>query len=249
MLKEPFIIALSGGIDSMALVHMCRLEKRDFIAITVNHNLRDDSLEEAQSVAKYMKSFGVRHEVLHINEKPVKNIQVFARRVRYKLLCDRAKELGIGVIFTAHNKDDVAETLLMRLNRGSGLKGLSAIAGDTKINGVAIHRPLLNKSKAELKQFLLDNNFIWFEDSSNASSKYSRNRLRSAMIQYGVDINNIAMAASNLRNANDLVEQVVARQIELVKTPDGNYDLSKLEYDSEEIRIRIAAFFGDRLSE
>ncbi len=150
------VLAVSGGPDSMALMHLTRrcldIKGRPPAAVavvTVDHGLRAESKEEAAFVADHARRLGFAHTTVEwTGEKPKTGIQAAARRARYDLLASHARACGIACIVTAHTEDDQAETLLMRLRRGSGIDGLAAMASVSEWNGVAIVRPLLGFSKA-----------------------------------------------------------------------------------------------------
>ena len=138
-------VAVSGGADSMALALLLNEQTNSkLIAITVDHGLREESAREAKQVKKWLEKYDIEHHILKWEgDKKNSNIQFEARTARYQLMCDFCKKNDIQLLLVAHNLQDNAETLLMRIMRGSGVDGLSAIADATKINNIEVLRPLL----------------------------------------------------------------------------------------------------------
>ena len=151
----------------MALAHMMA-QKQKVIALIVNHNLRPAAKKEAAIAAKILTQLGIENKILEYKGKiPTKNIQEEARKIRYKLLTDFCKKHKINIIATAHHADDNAENFLLRLARGSGVDGLSAMKAESEINGIKIIRPILQFTKQELQNYLQSNKIKWVEDATN----------------------------------------------------------------------------------
>ena len=181
--KKKYLVAVSGGPDSLALVALTKAytfcKKTMFYYLLVDHNIRKNSSQEAEKVKKLLKKEYFNLKVLLNKKKITKNIQAEARNVRYDILKSFCKKNNIKVILTAHNLEDQVETFLIRLSRGSGLKGLSAMESKTKIdNQVILFRPLLDTQK----RFLIKISKIifgkYFKDPSNRNEKYLRTRVR-----------------------------------------------------------------------
>ena len=130
-------VGVSGGADSLALALMLKDAGKSVVALTVNHCLRKEAQAEAEYVASLMKKHGIEHHILLWNEgaKIAKGIEEAARVARYKLMFDYCKKHKIKVLATAHHMRDQAETFLLRLQRGSGLFGLSAMLPVTEREG------------------------------------------------------------------------------------------------------------------
>lgn len=185
--KDKLAIAVSGGPDSVALAILCHKLNRgtlkDIIALHVDHKLRDSSTKESLNVKKIMENSGIKCEILTWEHNNIKTcIQEKAREARYDLLLNYCEKNNISNIAFAHHKNDQAETFLMRLFKGSGIKGLCCMQkarkakyGDTEIN---IHRPLINSKKDELINFLKINEISFIEDPSNENEKFNRVRFR-----------------------------------------------------------------------
>ena len=150
--KKKYLVAVSGGPDSLALVALTKAyafcKKTKFYYLIVDHNIRKNSSQEAKKVKNLLKTEFLNLKVLLNKKKITKNIQAEARNVRYDILKTFCKKNNIKVILTAHNLEDQVETFLIRLSRGSGLKGLSAMKSLSKINNqVILFRPLLDTQK------------------------------------------------------------------------------------------------------
>ena len=150
--KDSFVVAVSGGPDSLALVALtkaCDYENNiKFKYVLINHNIRKNSSSEALAVKKMLKQHEIKLEVLENKIDINKNIQSFARSIRYDLLINYCKKKNIKSILTAHNLEDQVETFFIRLSRGSGLTGLSAMQKVTNLDkNIKLYRPLLDIKK------------------------------------------------------------------------------------------------------
>ena len=182
---DRILVALSGGVDSMALVLTAKkwCERCNILlkSVTIDHKLRSDSDQEAKKVAEVMQSNNIDHQIItwYDGDKLSSNIEAKAREARYELLIDYAKEHNISVIVTAHHQDDQIETFFMRLLRGSGIDGLAAMKEKKKLTDhITLWRPFLNITKQDLKEYLLSRQQTWFEDDSNENIMFLRNNVR-----------------------------------------------------------------------
>jgi len=162
-------VAVSGGPDSLALVHLADLWARrrggSAVALIVDHRLRPESGREAHRVAGWMAAAGISRRILRAGEPlPEANIQDWARDARYALLSAACRRAGILHLLTAHHRDDQAETLLLRLGRGSGLDGLSAMAPVVELTDCRLLRPFLPVAKSELIGWLRSKGLEWIDD-------------------------------------------------------------------------------------
>jgi tRNA(Ile)-lysidine synthase len=205
-------LAVSGGADSMALLHLIarwRVEdalKREVTVLTVDHGLRAESHEEAAMVGRMAASLGLPHAVLTWTreERHSGGLQERARAGRYDLMAAYCQAHDIPALVTAHHLDDQAETFLMRLKRGSGLDGLAAIPQESVWSGVAVLRPLLDIPKARLAVTLTDAGIPWVEDPSNRDQRFERARMRAcsdALAKLGLTPEALARSAERLRRA------------------------------------------------
>jgi tRNA(Ile)-lysidine synthase len=217
-LADPtkLLLAVSGGPDSMALLHLAtrwraaRQAGPALLAATVDHGLRPDSAREASAVHCFALGRGVPHRTLcWRGEKPQTGLQEAAREARYALLAEAAREAGASHILTAHTRDDQAETVLFRLARGSGLAGLAGMAPATRLDELVLARPLLDVPKARLIATLRAAGVRFFEDPSNQDPRFARARLRAlmpALAAEGLDAARLARIAQRLRRADAALE-------------------------------------------
>ena len=224
----PVAIAVSGGGDSMALLHLAyRLCDRPIFAVTVDHGLRVESAQEAAQVAIFCNSLNIKHETLVWSHQEIdKNLQDQARQARYRLIGEWARTNGMAGVLLGHTLDDQAETFLMQMSRGAGVDGLSAMGGVGQHDGAVFYRPLLEHSRAELREYLKRNEIAWVDDPSNEDEAYHRIRIRKAMPSLqdlGISKNTIGRSVANIQSAKDALEHYVDREIkEYVQLQDGD---------------------------
>ncbi len=183
--NNKFILGLSGGIDSMALLHLIKTFMDDKKNISINcmpiiidHNLREDSEKESKEVKKISQNLGFDTQIKKINSsKPDGNIQNWARIQRRNILFQKCLELSANLIL-GHHFDDQAETLFMRFTRGSALDGLVGMNEINYWNSICIIRPLMSYNKKQIKNYVRNKNIYFFEDSSNKNDKYERVKTR-----------------------------------------------------------------------
>ncbi len=191
-------VAVSGGADSMALAILlkgwCDKNKIDLTAITVDHGLRAESASEAETVSAWMKNLDIRHVVLKLKDLPETRIQENARINRYQIMAEYCRRNGITHLLTAHHLDDQFETLIMRMARGSGLKGLCGIQKERQMDGVLLVRPVLDFAKSDLIEICENNNQDWVRDPSNKDLKYDRVQIR----EHSKVLDNIGLTAKML---------------------------------------------------
>ena len=212
-------IAVSGGGDSMALLRLaCDWARPRGIALhalTVDHGLRPGSAAEARQVATWCAELGVPHAILRWRgDKPRSNLQALARQARYDLLLRRCRRLKVPVLLLAHHADDQAETLLLRLGRGSGLDGLAGMAPAVARDGLVLARPLLRWPKAALIATLRAAGQAWVEDPSNRDPRHVRVRVRQALALLAPDDvvpARIAAAAGQIAQAAGFLNDLAAR--------------------------------------
>lgn len=222
-------LAVSGGPDSLALLLLAQKVAPDRIEVaTVDHGLRPEATDEAAFVASLCAARGIVHHTLAArwqDGKPQSNVQAQAREKRYELLARWAADEGLMTIATAHHRDDVIETFLMRALRGAGAPGLAAMPRKRVLrDGIMLIRPLLDWSRAELESLVADAGIQPVEDPSNRDSSYDRARLREALSR--ADLGNlaqIAASASHLREAEDALDWTTAHlaQDRLTETENG----------------------------
>ncbi|WP_083567307.1 tRNA lysidine(34) synthetase TilS [Hyphomicrobium sp. CS1GBMeth3] len=262
-LLAPFkraVLAVSGGSDSMALMVLAarwvasgRAPAGLMLDVaTVDHGLRASSAREADWVAERAKALGFSHTTLVWGgNKPGSALQARAREARYALLVAHARADTPAAVVTAHTRDDQAETLLMRLGRGSGLDGLAGMAPVRPLlpdGSVQLVRPLLALSKASLIAMLREVGSTWIDDPSNERLDFERVRLRGArdhLVALGLSNDKLALSATRLWRARDALDQVTEAKLRtLVDEHGGVYgslERAAWEAEPEEIRVRLLA--------
>jgi len=210
------VLAVSGGPDSIALMWLAARWRRSLargprlIAVTVDHGLRSEAAAEARDVKRLARTLDLPHRTMRwTGTKPKTGLPAAARSARYRLLAQAARANGATHILTAHTRDDQAETLLMRLLRGSGIAGLAAMARVTEREGVLLARPFLDVSKPQLIATLKKAKVDFADDPTNHDVNFTRPRLRAVMpvlAAEGGDARNLARLASRLARANAAVE-------------------------------------------
>ena len=212
-------VAVSGGPDSLALLLLCEAARPGRIdAATVDHGLRPESDAEAAQVAQICKSLGVPHSTLtpKWNPPPSSNVPAAARDARYALLASWARDHGLNAVATAHHVDDQAETVLMRLARGSGVRGLAGMSGARMLDArVMLLRPLLNWRRSELGWIVQRAGLAAIEDPTNVDPKFDRTRARALLSDAEwLDPVRLASAASHCRDADTALAWCAAQEFE-----------------------------------
>ncbi|MEM9583438.1 MAG: tRNA lysidine(34) synthetase TilS [Pseudomonadota bacterium] len=216
---ESFGVAVSGGSDSLALLHLAAAwGKAPVHAVTVDHGLRDEAAAEAAYVAKICDRLGVAHHILRWHWDGTGNLQDRARRARYDLIADWAAHERVQTVLLGHTQDDVAETFLMRLAREAGIDGLSAMRAEVERNGVAFLRPFLSVARADLQSYLTRHHVDWICDPSNDDARFDRVKARQALealSPLGITAEGLATVAYNLGLARTDLNFAAHRAAEL----------------------------------
>lgn len=217
-------LAVSGGPDSLALLllaHAAGPEKVE--AATVDHQLRPESAAEAASVADLCDRLGIAHAVLKPAGPIAGSLQAAARQARYALIEQWRRERGLDWLVTAHHADDQAETLLMRLNRGAGVAGLSGVRA---INRHVI-RPLLGWRRTELAAIVRAAGIIPVADPGNDDRRFDRVRIRQAIAEADwIDPQGLARSAAAAAEAEAALDWAAKRLLAERKCGDGGLDPS-----------------------
>lgn len=248
---DRLAVAVSGGGDSLALLGLacdwaeenhCRIH-----ALTVDHGLRPEAGDEALLVAREAMRMGAQHDTLYWTGWDGKgNLSAAARDARYTLMRDFCAREGIGAILLGHTQDDQAETVLMRLARGSGVDGLSAMS-EGRYGRDNILRPVLGETRADLRIWLTRQGMRWIEDPTNDDPRYDRVRARRLLTQlapFGIDAARLAETAASLARARlallaraaDVADKIVNDRKGLLI-----FDREGLEQTEEETRLRLIA--------
>lgn len=208
-------LAVSGGPDSLALLLLAAAALPGAAeAATVDHGLRAENAAEAAMVARVCTELGVPHRTLPV-QVPPGNVQAEARQARYAALAGWAAERGLTALVTAHHADDQAETLLLRLNRASGVAGLAGTRAVGRVPGadLPLLRPLLGWRKAELAALVDEAGLEAAQDPSNADDRFDRARLRKALATADwLDVPAIAESAAHLADADAALDWAARRE-------------------------------------
>lgn len=245
-------LAVSGGSDSTALMWLVARWAKSFpdapkiSVLTVDHRLRPEAADECAQVVQWATSLGLEAHILTWRgEKPKSGLQAKAREMRYGLLNTWCEAHGATALVTAHTMEDQAETFLMRLARGSGIKGLAAMrAGET--GQVLLERPLLAITRLELKATLTTAGHPWIDDPSNGDARFERVRLRKAAPMLGdLGLSPIAIARSAMRLERALVplqgmaSDFMARHVDIRPQGFAVVEMASFRKLDDEIAIAV----------
>ena len=220
---KKLLLAVSGGIDSMVLLHLLKQLHFDISAAHCNFKLRgEESGGDENFVKSVCSDSEIKLYVNHFNTEEYadlhkQSIQVSARKLRYDWFDELLENEGFDYLLTAHHLDDSAETFLINFTRGTGLEGLTGIPE----RNAKIVRPLLNFSREEIENYAKDTAIQWREDSSNASDKYLRNKLRHDILPVLKELNpgflsSFQQTLENLQQAQSMVDdasRIVYRKV------------------------------------
>jgi tRNA(Ile)-lysidine synthase len=250
---ETVIVAVSGGADSVALLdilHSLPEERLQLVVAHLNHGLRgEESDGDENFVASLAKQYGLpfvsrQSDVAALATTLRLSLEDAGRRARYAFLTDTAQSYGATSIAVAHHLDDQAETVLMRLLRGAGGSGLSAMAS---VSAGMVKRPLLPVSRQELEQYLKDRGLTWRTDSTNADTAILRNSIRHELIpmlrRYNPQVSHrLAATAEILSLDEELLEQMTAAAYDRLASREGSnvvLDARTLATEPKGLRLRL----------
>ena len=247
--KKSYVVAVSGGPDSLALVALTQFyklhKKTKFEYLLVDHNIRKNSHKEAKKVKNLLKKKKINLKILVNKKKITKNIQAEARIARYDIISNYCKQNKIQTILTAHNLEDQVETFFIRLSRGSGLKGLSSMKELSKIaTKVNLFRPLLDVKKLFLIQISkkIFGNFI--KDPSNKNEKFLRTKIRNLkkpLESSGIKYEQIFKSIQNLSLSKLTLQEYLNRTFdELIKKKGREISINIKKYIKLNNEIKIA---------
>ncbi|MBG0843144.1 tRNA lysidine(34) synthetase TilS [Ectopseudomonas toyotomiensis] len=214
-------IAFSGGLDSSVLLHLLadwarHEELPPLYAIHVHHGLQSAGDAWPAHCARVCEQLGIALEVVRVQVAPGASLEQAARSARYQAFCERLKPGE--VLLSAQHRDDQAETLLFRLLRGAGVRGLAAMPASRSLGQGGLFRPLLDSSRAELREYAQSHGLAWIEDPSNADERFSRNFLRRQVMPLLAErwpqvTANIARSARHLGEAQQLLDELAAMDL------------------------------------
>jgi tRNA(Ile)-lysidine synthase len=242
-------LAVSGGADSLALLDAIdRWQRRkggpEVVVLTVDHRLRPGSGEAAVRVRDVAVGRGLAAQVLiREGDAPEADIEAEARRARYRLLFDACCRLGATHLVTAHHRDDIAETFLMRLKRGAGIFGLAAMRPAVDVGGVMLVRPFLSVSRARLAATTAAAGWMPIDDPMNADPRFARTAARRLLAEGGLDAKVVAAVASRIADLADVVDAAATKFIAEAVTSDEYaiawLDVRRFADAEDEVRARV----------
>lgn len=234
-------VAVSGGGDSVALMHMVAdwARGRRIMVATVDHGLRPESAAEARQVSRAARALGLPHAtLLWQREIEAGNLMANARDARLRLLSAWAQRNDLGAVLLGHTADDQAETLLMRLARGSGIDGLASMSEWRDAFGTRWLRPMLCAGRQDLRDWLRARDIFWIDDPSNENDDFDRIRIRKAIGATGLDIGALARAANHIQEARDALSHYAAHAARDVIIDNGSLTLPRRAYQDAPAEIR-----------
>ncbi|MGX7092069.1 tRNA lysidine(34) synthetase TilS [Hutsoniella sourekii] len=265
-IKGPLVVAVSGGVDSMVLVDCLRQLDYPFILAHFNHGLREESQYEEEAIINYCQQHHIEYQIGHWDSRTDQHSEDAARQARYQFLARVCQSYHASTILTGHHREDQSETLLMRLLRGTSFKGLRGIQDfsyqefDLGIGdriSLAIARPFLNESKQTFYHYANKHQLTYFEDQTNQTSHYLRNRIRQQFLpwlrqenpavdqqltQFSHQIKSIYQVL--LEDFNRFKDQGI--QMSQNSAPSWSFDLSAWEALSDDRRlVYMECFFEE----
>lgn len=228
-INGPIVIGVSAGSDSMALFHyLINNYKDEIICAHINHNIRQESLEEKLFLKEYCKEKKITFESMTIESYNENNFENEARKKRYHFYEKVLKKYNSKYLFLAHHADDLIETILMKIVRGSNINGYAGIKKISKGKDYYIVRPLLDYTKDELLEYIKQNNIKYYEDITNNDTNYTRNRFRHNIIPLLKQEDNL-VHKKFIKYSNTLLEYNDYVNYEVRNTLDKIYLNNKLD--------------------
>jgi len=234
--NKAILIAVSTGIDSMCLFDYLYKLGYNLKVCHVNHKRRAESEDEYLYLKNYLKELNVPLFYYEINEKIDSNFQEKAREIRYNFFINTAKENNIDQIVTAHHEDDLIETILYRLTRGTISDGYLGIKEESVLDGIRIIRPLIYTSRDEINNYQKEFKIKFFEDSSNSENHYTRNKIRHNVIPSLKEINP-KLNSSIINYRNDLKDL-----IDLAKDEASSFIKNNAQFKKNEVTVSMKEF-------
>lgn len=257
-MPKSIAVGVSGGADSLALTLLlnqyCQDHSIQFFALTVDHGLRKKSEQETKQLSDWLSAWDIELHILKwTGHKPIANIQDEARVARYGLMGQWCKDNGISHLFLAHHMQDQAETFLIRLFRGSGVDGLSAMKRSSEFPTAKksdkfpkIYRPLLGVCKESLEKYLINLNQKWIEDPSNNDNKFTRVQVRDLLqnnVIKGFDVARLSSTVDRMQRVRSFLEEQTRLALsDYVSYSDFGYASLNLNFQKnlhEEISLRL----------
>jgi len=252
---QHVLVAVSGGADSTALLlalrDLARMLKVQITAAHLNHGIRG---KEADADAAFVQKLATQLDIPCVQDKVSVpslarqtglSLEMAAREARYEFLARTARDIKADVMATAHTSDDQAETIILKLGRGAGLRGLTGIPRETVLHGIRVVRPMLEIGRKEIVQFLRQRKQAWREDRTNADVSYLRNRVRheilpllEAKLNPGIR-QTLARTADVLREEDRLLDNLAYHALAKCSELDGSLNIRILMREPLAVRRRV----------
>jgi tRNA(Ile)-lysidine synthetase-like protein len=245
--KDILIVGVSAGPDSMALLYVLKeLRKKigyKIVVAHVNHNVRKESVEEAEFLKEYCNKNNITFEMMTITKYGDDNFHNEARNIRYHFYEELINKYNANYLMTGHHADDLMETILMRIVRGSTMRGYSGFSDIVDMGNYKIVRPLISVTKKELEDFDKENNIPYRIDQSNFKDKYTRNRYRKSVLPFLKEEDNrvhekFINFSNQIRESDEFIERITFSVIDSVYQ-DGIIDVNKFRLLDIVIQKRI----------
>ena len=249
--RKSYAVAISGGPDSLALAALSKVysieKKTRFYYTLVNHNIRSNSSKEADQVKMLLKKHNIKLKVLKNNLAIKNNIQSQARKIRYSMLSSFCIKKNIRTILTGHNLDDQVETFFIRLSRGSGLTGLSAMKPLSKLDKkIDLFRPLLDVKKDSLIKISKKIYKKFFNDPSNKNTRFLRTKIRNLkkpLMKSGINYDQIIKSINNLASSNEVLDQYLEEIFkDLIKVSKNQILIDFKKFIKLNLEVKIKLF-------
>ena len=245
-------VAVSGGSDSLSLLYLIdawsNKKNLKIVILTVDHNLRNGSADEALYVGELCNKLGLIHKILFWDHEDIEgNLSASAREARYRLMQNSIP--SDAILITGHTLDDQAETFLMRLRRGSGVDGLASMAEQSYLSfgndGITIFRPLLDFERQTLRKVLKFYKVDWIEDPTNNDRSFERVRVRDLLarfVEIGIDKNTIGRTALLMQSAKTALNHFASDCYEKFGSCDNGdiiFDFSEFSKQPLDVKRRL----------
>lgn len=248
--NDTIILGISGGPDSMCLYSLILKLKESLnlkiICAHINHNVRPESFEEQ----KFVENFTIEHncifESLTIENYPKANFESYARQIRYQFFHDLIKKYHANILMTAHHGDDLIESILMRLVRGSNINGYGGFKKEIKYQDFTLLRPLIYTTKKEILEYNKNHKIPYCLDKSNENEKYTRNRYRKNILPFLKNENEhvhqkFLKFSEELYSINEFLENMTQNALTLVYNSD-KVNLQEINKLDELLKKRVIEF-------
>ena len=237
------VVGVSSGPDSMCLLDLLEKKTNKIVVCHINHNIRKESITEENYIKEYCKNHKLIFESMTIKEYKENNFENEARKIRYNFYEKILKKYNSNKLFLAHHGDDLIETVLMKIERGSNIEGYAGIKRISKLNNYEIIRPLLSYTKKDIINYDKSHNITYFIDSSNTNTDYTRNWYRHKVLPILKEKNpNIHLKflkySETLQEYNNFVDRIIEKKLPNIYK-NKIINIHKLNEENEFIKKNI----------